>query len=107
MENIGIVLTVAFALQRFVELIIDPLVENFFPANKKTILTILALMLGELIAFTTTLTIFPEKIDLGDWEKIITGFAISGGTEFLNSFIKVMGYKKEEEKRRFTENQNK
>ena len=98
MENIQIILLLAFALQRFVETILDPIVDKFWPDYKKILLPFIAFILGVIIAFTTNLSILPKEPDLGILKFIITGFAISGGTELVNSIIKLMGYKKEEQK---------
>jgi hypothetical protein len=97
MEKAVILTAVATALQRFIEIIIDPLVEKISPEHKKLIISIIALLIGEIIAFNGGLDLFEGKLTttLG---HIITGFVISGGTEFINSVLKILGYKKEEVK---------
>lgn len=106
MEYIGIISGIAFALQRFVEIIIDPIVDKFWPEYKKLLLPLIAFILGEIISFTANLSILPKEPDLGILKFIITGFVISGGTELVNSFIKLMGYKKEEQKERMEKIKN-
>ena len=97
MEKAVILTAVATALQRFIEIFIDPVVEKISPEYKKLIIPIIALIIGEIIAFNGDLDLFEGKLTttLG---YIITGFVISGGTEFINSVLKILGYKKEEVK---------
>ena len=109
----GLVLALApafvcgFAIQRLLELL-DPLIDGWIPGEgiakarwKKGILGIVAIAGGAFFALAAGVRVIdpitdkavPDVIDLA-----ATALVVSAGTEGLNSVMKYLGYKKEEQK---------
>jgi hypothetical protein len=95
-----------FAIQRLLELV-DPAVDRFFPGTgekkarwKKGILGIVAIIGGLIFAAVGIRVLDPiSEHPLPDWiDFVATGLVVSAGTEGLNSIMKFLGYKKEEQK---------
>ena len=96
-----------FAVQRLLELI-DPVADGFIPGKgqgkarwKKGILGIVAIVVGVGFAVVAGVRVLDpiSTTAVPDWMDIAaTGLVVSAGTEGLNSIMKYIGYKKEEQK---------
>jgi hypothetical protein len=99
-KALGPVFAAGFAVQQLLE-VLDPLIVKIIGnADKKLILGIVAFVFGLILAFGTGLCILEPLgvANAGLWDTIVTGLAISAGTEGVNSILKFMGYSKEREK---------
>ncbi|HEU5415802.1 MAG TPA: hypothetical protein VFW31_18695 [Candidatus Angelobacter sp.] len=91
-----------FAVQRILE-ILDSWFDSFKNMkNKKLICNIISLLIGLLLAIFGKLHVLgtlsgatgvPQWLDVA-----VSGLVVSGGTEGLNSIMKFLNYKKEEQK---------
>ena len=93
-------LVAGMAVQRFLELA-DSLVLKFLSAKAKSVVTtVLSIAIGVGLAVVFKLRVLDA---LGTHQNraldaIVTGLVISTGTEGVNSVVKFLGYKKEEQK---------
>jgi len=91
----------AFAIQRLLE-ILDPLFEKvkFVTGYKKIVFGLLSLASGLLLAAFAGLRILqPLGMNASEvLDIIVTGLTVSAGTDGINSFLKWLGYNKEEQK---------
>src|SRR5215208_2832911 len=96
-----------FAIQRLLELV-DPVADGFIPGEgaakgrwKKGILGIVAIIGGLVFATVAGVRVLNpiSEATIPDWiDLAATGLVVSAGTEGLNSIMKYLGYKKEEQK---------
>lgn len=99
----GLLLVVAFGLERFLEGFSD-----FFPRkSRKQWMWLLGILLGIFLSAALGIGILRELFLLEDRTALsrfadyfITGVVIGGGTEPIHSLLGILGYKKEELKRR-------
>jgi hypothetical protein len=110
MDALVLALAPAFAcglaVQRLLELT-DPVVDGLIPGGdskartKKIVLGLVSLAVGVLLAIVAGIRVLapissetvPAWIDIA-----ATALVVSGGTEAMNSLMKYLGYKKEEQK---------
>lgn len=92
------VFAVGFAVQQLIEISI-PVVEKI-KINKKAFLSCISLIIGLILSWGAGIRVLqplglnsPTSIDV-----IITGLIVSGGTEGINSIVKLLGYVKEKQK---------
>lgn len=85
--------------------ILSPLVDKISPNYKKVILGLVSLTLGLVLAFVAKLHVLEvlglpqaQGAELDFLDSLVTGLIISGGTEGINSILKLLKYKKEEVK---------
>jgi hypothetical protein len=95
-EAFGPVFAAALAIQQLLE-ILDPIFDKV--KAKKAVLAFISLAIGLALAFGAKLTILAPLGWEGQffWDGLATGFVISGGTEGINSIMKFLGYKKDNE----------
>ncbi len=95
-EAFGPVFAAALAIQQLLELL-DPIFDKL--KAKKAILAFISLAIGLALAFGAKLALLAPLGWEGKpvWDSIVTGFVISGGTEGINSIMKFLGYKKDNE----------
>jgi uncharacterized protein YacL len=90
-----------FAIQRLLE-ILDPLFEKikFVTEYKKVVFGLLSLISGLLLAIFAGLRILaPLGMNVTALlDIIVTALVVSAGTDGINSFLKWLGYNKEEQK---------
>jgi hypothetical protein len=94
-----------FAIQQFLELLTSALNldgKPSFEKYKKPILGAASLVAGFLLAgcipSLRILHALNPKIDIGQWDVVITAFVLSAGTDGINSIVKFMKYAKEDKK---------
>lgn len=82
--------------------LLSPLLDRISTEYKKVVFGLISLTLGLAVAFLFDLLVL--NVLLGttyrhtNWDFVITGVIISGGTEGVNSILKFMKFKKEETK---------
>ncbi len=88
-----------FAVQRILELL-DGLLSTL--KNKKIVCNVVSLITGLLLAIYGNLHVLGSlsgATKVPGWlDIVVTGLIVSGGTEGLNSVMKFLNYKKEEQK---------
>lgn len=96
---LGPAFAAGFALQQLLE-ILDPLIEKIARDWKKTLLALVSLAFGLILAFGAGIRVLVHLgyagIDL--WDAVITALIVSAGTEGINSIMKYLGYAKENKK---------
>jgi hypothetical protein len=110
MDALVLALAPAFAcglaVQRLLELV-DPVVDGLIPGGdskartKKIVLGIVSLLVGVLFAIVAGIRVLTpiSSENVPAWIDIAaTALVVSGGTEAMNSLMKYLGYKKEEQK---------
>lgn len=97
-EAFGPVFAAGLAIQQLLELL-DPVFEKL--KAKKAVLSLISLVIGLVLAFGAKLSLLVPLGWEGSalWDGLVTGLVISGGTEGINSIMKFLGYKKDNEKR--------
>jgi hypothetical protein len=88
-----------FAIQQLLELA-DPVLDNIPKEWKKPVLSVIALVVGLVLAIGAHLHVLgPLGVDVDSvWDDIVTGIFISGGTQGFNSVVKYLGYAKDKKK---------
>lgn len=114
MEKVSILMFLsAFAIQRLIELVDEPLNKlvsvtlnekdnmsvTSFTSRKKTLSTLLSVMLGAAVAFSADMGLLQtfelvSKTSFAD--KIFSGLVMGSGTEAVNSVLKYVRYAKDE-----------
>jgi Mg/Co/Ni transporter MgtE len=96
---LGPAFAAGFALQQLMELV-DPILGKVKEDKKKTILGIVSLVVGLVLAFGAGLRVLqPLGVTNADfWDAIVTGVIVSAGTDGFNSIMKFLGYTKEKRK---------
>lgn len=97
---------IAFVLSFFIQKVLETLDPFCFSsikdANaKKTLLGVIAAVLGGFISFAVGYDImksFVEPATIGFWTKVVTGVVIANLTDFLNTIQKYLTYLKETQK---------
>src|SRR4051812_36990680 len=87
------------ALQRLLELV-DPVLDKWFASNKKTVVSIIAIVVGLAFALSANLRVL-ERLGITDREAVdyvVTALLVSAGTDGFNSLFKFLGYAKEQKK---------
>jgi hypothetical protein len=98
-RGLGPAFAAGLAIQQLLELA-DPLLDQLGKTVKSYVTSIVALVLGFLLAgFGVLQVLGPLGADVPNWmEVLVTGLIISGGTEGINSILKFLGYAKESQK---------
>jgi hypothetical protein len=97
---------VGFAVQRLLEILdavlgfLLPDTWDKSPTLKHFVLSIVSIIAGGAVALTTGIRVLhPLGGTANDaWDVAVTALVISAGTEGLNSILKYLGYKKDEQK---------
>ncbi|MEW6567988.1 MAG: hypothetical protein AB1449_07450 [Chloroflexota bacterium] len=94
------------ALQQLLELL-DPVLDLFVRRYKKSVLSILALIVALALSFGLGLRLLtPLGFSGPGWlDAVVTALFLTGGTKAFNDLIKWLGYKKEAARAGLTESQ--
>lgn len=100
-EAIGPVFVASFALQQLLELL-DPVLEILIKRHKGWILSAVAFGAGLVLTVSLNLRVLSIfGVDRFAWlDALLTALFISGGTQWLNDMLKIVKYRKLEQRAR-------